>query len=91
MISRRVNNEVFIHQVSPENPTTGSIEKAQKIVFQFLGRPDPANIHLNVLHQCVIRIKSSIEKETIIEQLRATFSQGDFMGRRFYLSGDISL
>ncbi len=80
MISRRVNNEIFIHHVSPENPTTGSLENSQKIVLQFLGRPDPANIHLNALHQCIIRIKSSIEKETIIEQLRATFKQiGDIL------------
>ncbi len=71
-ISRRVSNELFSQYIEPEK-NSELVAFRHKLILQFIGRPDPANIHFTVLHQIVLPISGSKEKEEIIANLKKAF------------------
>ena len=68
-LSRRISNEIFSQYIEP-NQSTDIAANRNKIILQFLGRPDPTNVNLLVLHQIAIKISNQKEKEDVMENLK---------------------
>ena len=71
-LNRRVSNEIFSQYIEPEQ-NSELVAYRHKLILQFIGRPDPSNIHFAVLHQIAIPISGSKEREEIIGNLKKAF------------------
>ncbi|WP_457556488.1 hypothetical protein [Candidatus Harpocratesius sp.] len=70
---RNISTEVFVQYLEPNHSMSMPERDTHRIILQFLGHPDDNNPHLNVLHQCVIELKSKKEREEIIKKIESAF------------------
>ncbi len=79
VLPRNIANEVFIQYLEPINALEMNNSTIHKAILQFLGKPDPANIHLTILHQCALVIKTQADRQQIMDQIKGAMqSSGQF-------------
>ena len=73
-LDRRASNEIFSQYIEPHSSSEIAPNR-HKLILQFLGYISPDNTSINVLHQCVLKIKSSQERNNILEEMKKAFGK----------------
>lgn len=73
-LPRNISSEVFIQYLEPNQELELQERDSHKVILQFLGRPDDGNPHLNILHQCVIKINSTKERDEVVKRIETALN-----------------
>lgn len=86
-LPRNMSSDVFLRYLEPAEAGSGIDTGNHTIMLQFMGKPDSQNVHLLVLHQCIIPLKSKQEKTEIVDKIQHAFQ---FSGEFHIIQGSIS-
>ena len=79
VLPRNIANEIFIQYLEPINILEMNNSTIHQVILQFLGKPDSTNVHLTILHQCALTIKTQADRQQIMDQIKeAMQSSGKF-------------
>ena len=70
VLPRNISNEIFFQYLEPTNALEMTNNTIHQVILQFLGKPDPVNIHLTLLHQCALNIKTQADRQQIMDQIK---------------------
>lgn len=74
-LPRNITKDIFIQYLEADDSPDRSDLTYHKIILQFLGKPTEENPYLNILHECIIPIKTKEERKKIIQEIEIAFGQ----------------